>query len=339
MKLHEGALKLAGLYLAIMMAISLFFSLVIYEQSIRDLDRGLRGPVQAYLFDELTPSGLRVSRNQLQTEFETRYQEAKDHVLGRLVITNLFILMGGGALAYYLALRTLRPIEEAHEAQNRFTADASHELRTPIAAMRTENEVTLMNPHLTLAQARTQLKSNIEELEKLTALSEGLLKLASFDQAELSQQKVSLDDVVEQAISNVQAEADTKNIDIEKNIGPELTIAGDRSSLAEVFTILLDNAIKYSAAKTTVQVRGSQDSYDIAAEVIDQGIGIKTSDMAQIFDRFYRADNARSKQNAGGYGLGLAIASNIIELHHGTISVASQPGKGSTFKVSLPAAD
>jgi two-component system, OmpR family, sensor histidine kinase CiaH len=333
--LHPKSLKLAGLYLAIMMAISLFFSLNIYQLSLQELSRGLRVPGKLDNHGISNRLNLEI-RDILEQDREVQYRLAKSRVLHRLLVVNVFILLGGGLLSYYLALKTLRPIEEAQEAQNRFTADASHELRTPITAMRTENEVTLMNPKLTLAEAKRQLKSNIEELEKLTQLSDGLLRLASIENSVVVQEPVALGTVIEKALARVKPIAQHKAIRI-KHMGPaDAVITGDEASLVEALVILLDNAVKYSPEKAQVKLETARDQKHVVIKVSDQGIGIKASELPHIFERFYRADTARSKQQIPGYGLGLAIAKNIMETHGGSLTASSQPGKGSTFILELP---
>jgi signal transduction histidine kinase len=175
--LHKNSLRLASLYLVILMSISIFFSAMIYQLSVQELGRGLRGPRVA-IEGQMFPGISNEIRKAIDDEREEIYREAKARVFQRLVFINIIILMAGGGLSYYFAVRTLRPIEDAHEAQNRFTADASHELRTPITAMLTENEVTLMNPKLSLSEAKQQIESTIEELQKLSVLSDSLMLLA-----------------------------------------------------------------------------------------------------------------------------------------------------------------
>jgi two-component system sensor histidine kinase CiaH len=333
---HNRSIKLASLYLAIMMLISLFFSLNVYQLSTQEFDRGIRSTGTTF---NLPPnSGFSTQiRDQIIGEREQQFLDAKARVINRLIIINLIILVGGGVLSYYLALRTLRPIEEAQEAQSRFTADASHELRTPITAMRSENEVALMNPKLTLAQAKSQLKSNIEELEKLTDLSEGLLRLASLENGQIEAREVDPGKVITKALNRALPLAEKKGILIKTKVDTKTRLLGDESSLSEALVILLDNAIKYSPEHTEIELEAVQESKQIVFRVKDHGIGIKATEAEHIFDRFYRADTARSKQNVSGYGLGLAIAKNIVEMHKGSLSVTSTPGKGSTFTLAVPA--
>ena len=332
---HKSSIKLAGLYLTIMMSISLFFSISVYQLSVQELERGFRRTNQAFNIP-IGPGFSIEVRDQIQEERESRYQEAEDRILSRLVVINFLILVSGGVASYFLASRTLRPIEQSHEALERFTADASHELKTPITAMRSENEVALMNPKLTLAQSKEQIKSNIEELEKLTRLSDGLLKLASIKNSELNTSKIKIDSVISEAINRVEFSSKKKNIRIMVQAGDRISVQGDESSLIEALVILLDNAIKYSSEQTEISVRVSKDKKFITIQIIDQGPGIKPSELNHIFDRFYRSDSSRTKQQVTGYGLGLSIARNIAELHGGMLIAKSKLNKGSTFSLALP---
>lgn len=335
MKLHKGSLKLAGLYLTIIMFISLFFSVSIYELSTRELDRGLKRPA-AVLEDGPLRGIVRETREALKQENEAIYQEAKNRISERLVFTNAIILIAAGFLSYYLAVRTLKPIEEANESLERFTADASHELRTPISAMQSEIEVALMNPKLKLSESKAILQSNLEELAKLTALSDGLLKLARVGNGSLPRQPVNMRGLIKSSVKDIESSAKSRKVAIKVSGNSDISVLGDKSSLAEALKIILDNAIKYSPEKSEVEVRVSHNQKQVTIKVQDQGIGIKATELPYIFERFYRADSSRSKSKVEGYGIGLAIAKNIIELHRGTISVVSEPEQGSIFTVKLP---
>lgn len=337
-RLHPSSLKLASLYLAIIFTISIFFSAVIYDQSVNELERGLRGP-RGGIERSLGQTYSQTMRERIVLERESLYNEAKARVLSKLIITNIIILIAGGALSYYLALRTLRPIEQAQEAQNRFTADASHELRTPITAMLSENEVTLMNDKLTIAEAKAQIKSNIEELQKLTDLSNGLLRIAGLENSKLEKSVINVGEIIQSAIENVQHKAQIQNAKISFSAPKKpIHIYGDEHGIREVFTILLDNALKYSNRNSIVTLKISTKNSIVRIAVSDNGIGIAASDIPILFERFYRADTSRTKQVASGYGLGLAIANDIVKLHGGKITITSKVGVGSTFTVHLPAA-
>lgn len=332
---HETSTKLTGLYLAIVLIISVAFSAVVYQLSTQEFARTYqhqqvilqRGPSFG-----LTPS----QRDLLLREESERYEDARLHVLRRLLLVNLLILIGGGFLSYYLARRTLQPIEASHQALERFTADASHELRTPLAAMRTETEVALMDPKLTLAQAKEKLRSNLEEVQKLTTLSDGLLRLARLERGGLSLQPVPVSKVIEMAVQQVQPLADAKAIAFTVEVSDKLKVKIEPASVTEVLVIILDNAIKYSPEQSKVHLAARVQQQKVLIQIRDEGMGIEAADLRRIFERFYRADSARTKPATGGYGLGLAIARDIILLQGGDIQVQSKAGKGSTFIITLP---
>lgn len=331
--------RLTALYLAIIMVVSLFFSANLYRVSVQEFDRDVRRQRELI---ERGPDFAGLSGpplNRLIPLRQTFAQEAKAHILANLFVTNIFILVAGGFLSYYLARRTLRPIEEAHESLERFTADASHELRTPITAMKTETEVALMNPKLTLNQAKAQLGSILEELAKLTTLSDGLLRLARMESADLSQNVVPVKNVITAAIERVRPLAKNRQIALQTPKNIQGSWRGDKDSLVESVVIILDNAVKYSPKKTTVNITTHSDQHQLFLNVQDQGAGIKASELPHIFERFYRADSSRHKQEStNGYGLGLAIAKSIIELHKGSIQAKSTPGQGTTVSIRLPLA-
>jgi len=333
---HRNSLKLSALYLAIIMFISLFFSAIIYQQSVYELTRGLRMPneqADVYVLEAILPES---TRQALANAREEILIEAKAHVIDKLILLNLIILIIAGGLSYYLALKTLKPIEEANESLERFTSDASHELRTPIAAMQSEIEVALMDPELNIKGAKHILNSNLEELAKITNLLEGLLKLAQHEKKSLSFSNVSLNSIINNAVERAKPVADKKHIVIKQSVDTNLEIQCDEISLTEAIFIVLDNAIKYSNKNTEVELKITKKQKHAEIKIIDKGIGISQKDIPFIFDRFYRADSARSKQTTQGYGIGLALAKHIMNIHKGSISVASKPSQGSTFTIKLP---
>jgi signal transduction histidine kinase len=263
--------------------------------------------------------------------------EARDHLKGNVFVINLIVFAIGGGLAYLLAKRNLAPIEEAHEAQTRFTADASHELRTPLAAMRSEIEVVLRDRALTLGAAKKQLQSNLEEIAKLEALSDGLLKLARQEHNLEQYEEVALAEVVQKVVQSMAARAEAQTMTLVTEIS-DVRVRGDSWSLMELMAILLDNAIKYSPPKTVATIRLRRLGGRAELTIHDQGQGIKASDLPHIFDRFYRADQARSKEKVSGYGLGLAIAKQIVEAHQGSMTIRSTPGVETVVTVLLPVA-
>jgi len=332
---RSAYLKLTLFYVLVVMIISVSFSVAIYQISSLELGRGLGR--QAKILCE--PSGDNHSLAPLEVYEKFRLEqlaESGSHLKLNLAYFNLLILLLSSGFSYFLARRTLRPIEEMVAAQNRFTADASHELKTPLTAMRTEIEVNLRDKKTTLAQTKKLLTSNLEEIGKLESLTNALLKLAkNRDDLKLYFKTVSLPEIAVEAYEKVASLADKKSIRF-KNHFEKISILGERQSLVELMVILLDNAIKYSGAKSKISIRISKKDKSAVIEVADSGVGIKASELPYIFNRFYRADISRSKEKVDGYGLGLSIAKSIVELHGGEISATSTPGKGSEFRVKLP---
>jgi signal transduction histidine kinase len=327
---HSAALKLTAWYLALIMAVSIFCSLALYHVSSDDLRRAVQRQINFYS-QVLSPSEFR-SFSKLRL---SQLAQDQRHLKQRLVLFNVLVVVGGGFASYALARKTMRPLEESLEAQSRFTGDASHELRTPLTAMQTEIEVALRNPKLTKTEAVGLLQSSLEEVAKLKALSEGLLKLAGSTEELSLDQPVSLSEVVRAANQRVAKIARAKNIKVRFKT-QDTVVRGDLQHLTDLTVILLDNAIKYSPAGSRVSIETGSRDKRAYVKVTDTGRGISADDLPRIFERFYRAESSRHKDQAGGYGLGLAIAKKIADLHHGSIEVRSTIGKGSTFTLRLP---
>lgn len=329
---HSAAVRLTTWYLLIIMALSLGTSFALYHVSSNDLEQNARRQVGFF-------RGLIGSENASDFADLRQHQLSEDlrHLKANLIFFNVLVLIGGGAAAYGLARRTLRPIEDALEAQTRFTADASHELRTPLTAIQTENEVALRSPNLTKAQALGLLKSNLEEVGMLKALADGLLSLAHTGPATELESHINIKSVVEAAQERVAKAARQKKIQvIASRVDKDLAIKGHQQNLVDLLVILLDNAIKYSPNGNDVKISAAKQGRNAIIHISDKGIGIKRSELPYIFERFYRSDSSRNKSKASGYGLGLAIAKRIVERHEGMIEVHSAPNKGSIFSVKLP---
>lgn len=329
---ETATLKLTGIYLIIIMIISIFFSINIYRATNSEITNGM---IQQAMYLENTSRfrGILNDPDAIHMR-EDRLDEARGRIIFYLINTNILILVVGGVVSYVLARRTLRPIQEAHDAQVRFTADASHELRTPLAAMQTEIEVSLRDPNLSRVEAIELLKSNLEELGKLAALSDGLLQLAKKDGG-LSLKPVKTDIVLGEALKRVGPIAKDKGIKLNNTSKRSYKVMGDKTSLIELMVILLDNAIKYSQAGQVVSVHAGINARHVVMSVRDEGKGIDEADLPHVFERFYRADSSRSTNKTRGHGLGLSIAQKIAHLHQAELSVKSLSDKGSTFMVTF----
>lgn len=332
---HSATLKLTLWYLAIVMAISIMFSGVLYSVTTHELTRGLRNETQR--FYRQIPDDY-----QLDPRFQPPRPDARpsEHrILVQLVFLNLFVLIGAGVASYYLARLTLEPIEAAHEQQKRFTADVTHELRTPLTAIRMESEVALLNAKNTAPLLRATITSNLEEVDKLEALINNLLRLANLEANEAQEQftPINTKDVVQAAVEQVHKIADAKGIKLTTKLA-SATVLGDRDTLSQLLVILLDNAVKYSPAGSTITATSKRVGDQVVLTVSDQGSGIDAETLPHIFDRFYRADSSRNKEQTTGFGLGLSIAKTITDLHNGTIELSNQSGVGTTATVTLPKA-
>jgi two-component system, OmpR family, sensor histidine kinase CiaH len=331
-------IRLTTWYVLIIMCISIFFSVVLYRATTDQAATALRNQMTLFqerrpppFMDEYGPSLQELLQAQL-SEIQTRARLA-------LLITNSIVLIVAGSLSYLLARRTLRPIEKNLEAQRQFTADASHELRTPLTAIRTEIEVALRGQELNQEESKRIMQSTLEEVSRLEHLSHGLLRLAQSETSghDLLMSPVLNAELIDLARRKVQPLAEKKNIEISYGT-VDGAVQVDKESIIELLVILLDNAIKYSPEKSKIAISANTTNKSALIQVKDQGVGIKASELVHIFDRFYRADTSRSKNRVDGYGLGLPIAKQIVERHHGKIAVASTLGEGSTFTVTLPQA-
>lgn len=262
--------------------------------------------------------------------------ETKNRLKIILAVINFSILGVSTVAGYFLAGRTLKPISQMIDEQNRFITDASHELRTPLTSLKSEIEVNLRDEKLTLNQAKKLLISNLEEVNNLQILSDSLIKITQHQKGENGSTAVetSLALVVDEAIKKVANLAKSKNIAI-SNKTRDFIIEGNRQNLVELFVIFLDNAIKYSPKHTRVNLTSQKTDDHVSIKITDQGIGIDEKDIPHLFDRFYRADKSRTKFNVSGYGLGLSIAKQIVERHGGSIKVQSIPNQGTTFVIQI----
>jgi signal transduction histidine kinase len=330
-----AVVRLTLWYLLLIMLLSVGFSVALYRVSTRELDinqQQLESLLEQRFFPGLRPPA------DFQQYSQARLQQvvkSRERIRWNLAYFNLVILLAGGAASYFLARRTLQPIEQSVEAQARFTSDASHELRTPLTAIKSEIEVAMRDKNLTLREAKELLASNLEEVDRLEALSAGLLKLAQNDTRPPSL-PCKVAEIAEEAEQRVSTAARQRGIVIEREMGAEV-VSGDQWSLVELLSILLDNAIKYSPDDSKITVSSStQHARYIAISVQDKGTGIAATDLPRIFERFYRADRSRTKGTTPGYGLGLSIAKKIADIHRGSIEVKSTLGNGSIFTVLLP---
>lgn len=322
----SATFKLTVWYLAIVMVLSISFSLMIYHLSSEEISRD---------FPTSDPSAARFLPLQVQIIRQIREHQAEEsnaRLRLSLVLLNLGTLALGGYASYALARWTLQPIEAAVAAQTRFTSDASHELRTPLTTMRTELEVALKHKKLTRPQLYHQLQSSLDDVISLQELTDRLLQLAQGK--DLVVGPVSLSAVATAATNRFIPRAQAAGITIDNTVR-EAIVQGNHAALADCLGILLDNAIKYSQRGTVISLASAHTEREAVITVTDTGSGITADNLPHVFDRFYRSDNSRTKDERAGFGLGLSIAKRLVELHRGTIAITSEAGLGTTVSVRL----
>lgn len=261
---------------------------------------------------------------------------AKEKFLLALILIDSGILLISTFLAYLLAGKTLAPIEKSLIAQKRFTADAAHELRTPLTSIKTALEVNLKDSKMTKSGALAILQDNLKDIESLEKLSNELLILAKVENSHKSsiRENIALDEVSNELLHKFTVLAKNKNIKIISQAKHEL-IKTDHDKLIQLLSILLDNAIKYTKRNGKISLNLFVEKNKAVFQIKDNGIGISQENLPLIFDRFYQAESARTKNNNNSFGLGLAIAKEISKQLNAQLMVSSKVAKGTTFTLSL----
>ena len=236
----------------------------------------------------------------------------------------------------WLTRQAMQPIEQSFHRLQRFTSDAAHELRSPLAAIKTNAAVALKYPEGIRETDAEKFEAIKSAATQLTALTESLLTLARTDRpTQANPEIIDLAELFERLIQLYHPQFDASELQLKAQINGDLYVKGDRIQLTRLFTNLLDNARRYTPSGGTVEVSLKPDEEFVTIRVEDTGVGIAPDHLEHIFERFWQVDQARSYQ-VGGFGLGLAIAQNIARNHGGAIEVTSELGKGSCFAVRLP---
>jgi heavy metal sensor kinase len=273
--------------------------------------------------DEITQIARRIGSGDLSQRI--RIKRANDE-LGRLAST--FNEM-------------IAKLEESFREVKRFTADASHELKTPLTILRGEVEVGLKRKR-TLKEYQRILVSNLEEVNRMSRIVEDLLTLSRADMGELTMEReeIELSSLVREVWEDLQIMAQEKGIQLKFTDDGFTKVEGDPLYLRQLILNLAENGLKYTSpgGKVELNVKGDRDQGLVNLFVSDTGVGIAKKDLKRVFDRFFRVDKARSRET-GGTGLGLSICQWIAHAHDGQIGVQSKVGTGSTFTVTLPLKD
>ena len=248
-------------------------------------------------------------------------------------------------ISLFFSRWALRPVEQTWRSQRQFIADASHELKTPLTVILADASIALEHPERTVESQRQWIEGIQVEGQRMQSLVEDMLALAKHDTAEVDaqatmgkqQEKLDLAGMAQRAILQFEAVAFERGVEIDaaESSSAPVFIDGVQGDIERVLGILVDNACKYAEADGRVVVDTKREGKHAVVQVTNTGTPIPSSDLPHIFDRFWRADEARTS-GAGGYGLGLSIARSIVEEHGGTLSVQSSAERGTTFTAKFP---
>jgi signal transduction histidine kinase len=243
-------------------------------------------------------------------------------------VAGLALATAGGL---FVAAIAIRPVRRGFERQREFVADASHELRTPLAVIRTNAETIVASDH-----GGEAVEDIAAEASYMTRLLDDLLLLAGSDRGGVQLQRTRFDlaEVARETARVSSAIAKRAGLTLDLDVGGQLVVDADAARCREVMLILIDNAVKYTAAGGRITLRAAAEGGDAVVSVADTGVGVLAEHVGRLFDRFYRVDKARSRA-AGSAGLGLSIAREIVDAHGGTIEIESAPGHGTTVTMRL----
>lgn len=274
---------------------------------------------------------LRVSQS--LEELNETFRQLDLGLVGGATIALILVSLGG----IFLTRQAMQPIEQSFERLQQFTADASHELRSPLMAIKASSQVAMRYPDGMRPSDADEFMAISRSAERMTRLTEDLLMLARMDKKlKVTWENINLTELLQHLVNQLQTQALAKDLTPICQITSSLMIKGNSEQILRLFTNLIENAIHYTPASGQITIAANVSGQWINVSVRDTGIGLSSEQIEHIFDRFWRADTSRS-QWTGGSGLGLAIARSIAESHGGKIVVNSQLEIGSCFTVSLPA--
>lgn len=311
-------LKLTLIYVAFIAVILVFFSVGLYisiDRNVRDNigDKIKEKVIKQIVIDQMD--------SQLRDEF---------------IFGDILLLLVSGGSAFFLAAKNLRPIQDAMKKQNRFMADASHDLRTPLAIMKTDCEVNLRKSNASIVEFRKLAKSNLEEVNRMTAMVEQMLFLSRNNEAPTQlMEPIAFGEFVTKMVDNFQSLASAKGVALVVSRVAAGNIIGNQLSLERMLSNILKNAIDYTQSGGKIEVAVSKTGNRIKLSVKDTGVGISKEDLPHITEAFYKIDNVRG-QESGGSGLGLSIVKEIVKNHRGELVIRSQQGVGTEVEIILP---
>lgn len=261
----------------------------------------------------------------------------------KIRLIQIFVLIGGLSLilllfiSIYLTNKSIEPIKETFNKQKQFIADASHELKTPLTIIKTNTSLLLGNPEDSIKNQSKWIRYIETQSDRMSELVNDMLSLAKLDidENKLILSDIDLSNTVESMLLTFDAVIFENKITLDTNISQNISINANEESIKKLFSILMDNAVKYTNKNGTICVNLFTDKSKVKLIVKNTGDGIPKENLEKIFERFYRVDDSRDRET-GGYGLGLSIAKSIVEQHKGKIYATSNLHKDTSFTVELP---
>lgn len=329
---RAARLKLTFMYIAILTAIVAILSASLYELHAHDVGSIEPRRIRPTLQEILSPEGPTVP------EPPAGIAEYLERLGRSILLVDIVTIVAGSALSALLAGRTLRPIRQAVDAEKAFFANAAHDLRTPLAVMRSEAEVALRAGSMTAEEARQLIASSLEEIGHMSGMIEQILDLASSGRRRGAPALVPLDlaEIARGAVERMALRAEEKGVRLTVEAGAPARIRGDAPALRRAIGNILENALAYTPRGGAIVMRVQRAAAHVSLFVDDTGIGMAEEDLPHITEPFFRGDKARSA-NGGGAGLGLTIVKTIMDEHGGTLRAASTAGRGTTISLRFPA--
>jgi signal transduction histidine kinase len=314
----RARIKLTLFYFLIISLIVIVFSVVIYHNLTADISDNFEG----HFINKETQDMV--------------FSRVKDQLQANILMIDFLVVIIATGLGYVLSGQTLKPIKKALAAQKQFTADAAHELRTPLAVMKTGIEVALASNNPTKDQLLELTKSNLEEVEKLSEHTEALLILARENEKKKEGKMLSLDicSLANKVITRLDIIAKQKSIEITFAGADSVFVLGSPEALETLLLNLVKNSIQYTPNGGSVTVEVKKQGSQVIVSIKDTGIGIEEKDLQHIFEPFYKADKSRA-QFESGIGLGLSLVKKIADNHHAKLDVKSVLQKGTEVIITF----
>jgi signal transduction histidine kinase len=324
--INRAITKLTIQYIFIVSIICLLVSTFIYNAIVKTTSEALRMEEIKIMkrFDISDPA----AQKKLQIA-ENTIENFKNRTFITLVFLNISIITLVGFFAYFLARKNIQPIEENMHRQKEFISNVSHELKTPLTALKSSFEVELRDKNPDMKRA---IESGIEEVDKLNKLINGFLKLSKLGQEKykLNLEEMDLKEILDEVVKNHINQIIDKRIQLEYHL-KEKTILTDHFLITELLSVILSNSIKFNKNYGKIEIKSYKKDGKDYIEITDSGIGIEKENISHIFERFYQENNARN--NDGSYGIGLSIANEILKILNGKIVVKSE--KNIETKITL----